>query len=189
MTRRSFGMVLCATALMSTAAIAQDGPPPDPYFRVFTLFIKGGASFYQADPSPLNQWGPSWGAGVGLSPAKWLTFEFAYEGSHHWPAANIGTTPGSLRTGVDALLKLTLPLEWFRPFVGAGYGVGWLNNTGVNTGAGSAFTQEVPVAGGIEFMAGPLVLGARFTYRFRFMNGNQALDGLGDVQATIGAAF
>ena len=201
MPRTSLPIILCVSLLAASVASAGEEAPPDPYFRVFTVFLKGGASFYTGDYATYTQWGPSWGAGFGLSPTKWLTFEVAYEGSHNQTQGAFFTQPdkpGLLRNGVDALLKLTLPLEWFRPFVGAGYGVSWLGATGSNTtGLGSAFLQEVPVAGGIEFMAGPVVIGARFTYRFLFSNGIVVQDpnlpnlhgGLGDVQLTLGGAF
>ena len=194
---------LCAALLVASASFADEAPPPaDPYFRVVTVFVKGGANFYPSTSDPLGeteffqQWGPAWGAGVGLSPTKWLTFEVAYEGSHRGLGGGAAFTfsplafNGLLRSGIDALVKLSLPLDWYRPFVGAGYGLGWVGVTPISgPPSATSFTQEVPIVGGAELIAGPLVLGARFTYRFRFMSGTQPLVGLGDLQATVGAAF
>jgi hypothetical protein len=98
---------------------------------------------------------------------------------------------------VSALIKLSLPLDWFHPFVGVGGGVAWFTPTGPGTSfLQGSFIGELPLAAGLEFWAGPLLLGARFTYHFLFNNHviqdpsrSQLVGGLGDVQLTGGVRF
>src|SRR5262249_28270240 len=141
--------------------------------RVFNLYLKGGAGRYTSGFAPYTSVGPTWGLGIGIQPVSFLGVEVGYEGAHQLTQGALfeflPSQPGILRSGVTGLLKLSLPLAWFRPFIGAGFGVSWLTPTGTgNDFVSSRFIEEVPLAAGLEFVTGPVAFGARFTYRFLF---------------------
>ncbi|MFN0062757.1 MAG: hypothetical protein ACKVPX_09590 [Myxococcaceae bacterium] len=165
------------------------------------LYLKGGAGRYTSGYAPYTAVGPTWGAGLLVQPMPFFGAEIGYEGGHHLTQGALfsllPTQPGILRSGATALLKLTAPIGWFRPFIGAGFGVSWLTPTGTGSDfLSSRFIQEVPLAGGLEFAAGGLFLGARFTYRFLF-NSNFIQDpsrsnisgALADIQGTVAYQF
>jgi hypothetical protein len=197
-TRRMMAVAALGALLWSGIAAAKSVGSDN---KLFGIYIKGGVGRYTSEYAPYTAYGPTYGAGIVIQPLSFLGIEIGYDGSHHMTQGSLFSLlpeqPGVLRNGASALLKLTAPLGWFRPFVGVGFGLSWVQATGNGSGfIADRFMQDVPLAGGLEFAAGPVVFGARFTYRFIF-NGDFIQDpcdtdvrgGLGDLQGTVAFRF
>jgi hypothetical protein len=158
------------------------------------VFLRGGAGNYTGEFGEGFEVGPTWGLTLNVQPLRFLGFELGYEG-----ARNTGKTVlfdfALMRHGASGLVKLSLPFELVKPFVGGGLGISHLSPSGDFEGAfGSDMVEEVPVAVGIEFNTGMLTAGARATYRLLLGKdlSEQAEDpegGFFDVALTLGARF
>jgi len=158
------------------------------------VFLRGGVGNYTGELGESFEVGPAWGVTLNVQPLRFLGFELGYDG-----ARNAGKTllleHALVRHGATGLIKLSLPFELVKPFVGGGLGISHLSASGDFEGAfGSDMVEEVPVALGIEFNTGRLTAGARATYRLLLGQdlSEQAEDpdgGFFDVTLTLGARF
>jgi hypothetical protein len=95
-----------------------------------------------------------------------VDMELGYEGSRN--SLEGGGNGALWRHNVGLLAKVGPVIEDFRPFVGAGFGVGLLNPDDEASGVLGNDTDvitEVPLAAGIEYKIGEVTAGARATYR------------------------
>jgi hypothetical protein len=183
-----WGFVL-ALGAAGTAAAQQE-----PQRGKVNVFLRGGVGNYTGELGENFEVGPSWGLTLNVQPLRFLGFELGYEG-----ARNTGKTVlfdhALVRHGATGLIKLSLPFELVRPFVGGGLGISRISASGDFEGAfGSDMVEEVPVALGIEFNTGRLTAGARATYRLLLgedfsEQAENPQGGFFDVTLTLGARF
>jgi hypothetical protein len=167
-------------ALLAAPVFAQEGLDPaiddDEPVNVFEegplddddigVVVRGGLTSYMGELGNATDMGAFLGVHVDMRPLTWGGVEFGYEGSAN--AFSGGYDNGSLwRHNVGALAKVGPEINAFRPFVGAGFGVSFLNPS--DEAVGLAYRNdvitEVPLAAGIDYRVGDILLGARATYR------------------------
>ncbi|GEN09342.1 Outer membrane protein beta-barrel domain-containing protein [Myxococcus fulvus] len=164
------------------------------------VFLKGGLGDYTGNLGDLTSTGPSWGLSLNVQPTTFLGFELGYEGSQNGinDVRILDDGPSIVRQGGSALVKLSPPmLTSVRPFVGAGFGLTYVDVRGTGGGFYDSDTmEEVPLAAGLEFNSGALTAGLRATYRVLiddagFANGavEDTDGGLFDASVTLGARF
>jgi hypothetical protein len=150
--------------------VFREGPVDDDDIGVV---VRGGLSSFTGALGGATDMGAFLGVHVDMRPLTWGGVEFGYEGSAN--SFSGGYDNGTLwRHNVGTLAKVGPELNGVRPFLGAGFGVSFLNPS--NEAEGFAYTNdtitEVPLAAGIDYRAGEdILLGVRATYRL--MGGEQ----------------
>jgi hypothetical protein len=159
-----------------------------------SVFLRGGAGNYTGDLGDDVKVGPSWGLTLALQPLRFLGFELGYEGARNTAKSALFDI-SLMRHGGSGLVKLSLPFEAVKPFVGVGLGISNISIGGDFQGVfESDVVEEVPVALGVEFNSGSLTAGARATYRLLLDENlsEQVEDpqgGFFDVALTLGLRF
>jgi hypothetical protein len=159
--------VLAAIALASVPAAAQLPGPNMSY-----LMAKGGATFPTAKPDLPTTTGtvradlnnrPVWEGAVGY----WSGF-FGGQLSAGYQKFTSG--PADVRgIPVTAMLQLRLPLEFVVPYVEGGLGAYFAQFQPAVSLADvkrDAVTLQSVVGGGLDFVFGPLILGAEYRYQW-----------------------
>jgi Outer membrane protein beta-barrel domain len=118
--------------------------------------------------------GPLLGIAAGAQVWQALGLEVGYEGQR-LPIDDtlVGDGEGIYRHNVGVLAKAG-PLidEKWRPFVGAGLGLSYINpSDGAETLYDNDIVQEVPLAAGVDYNFGSIFAGARATYRLMYGEG------------------
>ncbi|HYH98203.1 outer membrane beta-barrel protein [Hyalangium sp.] len=118
--------------------------------------------------------GPLLGIAAGAQVWPGLGVEMGYEGQR-LPIDDtlVGDGEGLWRHNLGVLAKAG-PLidEKWRPFVGAGLGLSYINpSDGADLVYDTDFVQEVPLAAGVDYDFGAISAGARATYRVLFGEG------------------
>lgn len=76
--------------------------------------------------------------------------------------------------------------EKWRPFVGAGFGLSYLNpSDGAENVYNNDLQTEIPVAAGLEYRLGSIIAGARATYSFLGSEGVVQAPGGGDEKGSL----
>ncbi|NTX01541.1 MULTISPECIES: outer membrane beta-barrel protein [Myxococcus] len=188
-----------ALALLATGTASAQERKPGKRGDV-NVFLKGGLGDYTGNLGDLTNTGPAWGLTLNVQPTTFIGFELGYEGSQNGidDIRLLDDGPSIVRQGGSALVKVSPPfLTAVRPFVGAGFGLSYVDVRGIGGGLYDSDTmEEVPLAAGVEFNSGALTAGVRATWRVLLDNGfaNDALDedtdgGLLDASVTLGARF
>ena len=143
--------------------------------------------------------GPLLGIAAGAQPWRALGIELGYEGQR-LPINDelVGDDEAVYRHNVGLMAKAgPLLNEKWRPFVGVGAGVSYLNVTdGADLYYRNDFVSEVPLAAGVDYRLGNLFAGARATYRLLYGEefANNAVSGTADgnlfnASITLGGRF
>ena len=119
--------------------------------------------------------GPLLGIAAGAQPWKALGIELGYEGQR-LPLTEdfVGDGEALYRHNVGLLAKAGPLLdEKWRPYVGAGVGLSYLNvSDGAEPFYDNDIVQEVPLAAGLDYnFGGAIFAGARATYRLMYGEG------------------
>ncbi|MFN0062731.1 MAG: hypothetical protein ACKVPX_09460 [Myxococcaceae bacterium] len=220
--RHIIGLVVLCAALPALAA--NKGPPPPemlpawdprndydeypwgvpddrrPRRLVSGIVLLGGAGDYTSTIGEYTVIGPTWGVVISMQPLRFLGVEVGYSGARNeldllrFPTLSRASV---WRNGANAMVKLGVPYDAIRPFVGAGFGLSVTSITGSpNDGLlTSDFLGEIPLCIGIEVNGRRFNAGVRATYRLLIDAGflpaaaNGAWGGPIDVQATLGVRF
>ena len=188
---RSTGLVALAGLFLG----AQAGAAEDSHRANVSVFLKGGIGDFTGDLGVLTISGPVWGLTVDVQPLKVLGIEIAYDGSRN--PLHVSTTGSGalLRNGGTAMLKLGPPLfDLIKPWAGAGLGATQVTVLGDQSALfNNSFTEEVPLALGLEFNTRSVTAGIRYTYRFLLSEdiatGFAAPGNFNDFSATLGGRF
>jgi opacity protein-like surface antigen len=143
--------------------------------------------------------GPLLGIAAGAQPWRMLGIEVGYEGQRLPIEAKVaGDGEALYRHNLGLLAKAGPRInERWRPFVGAGVGVSYLNVTdGADDIYDNDFVAEVPVAAGLDYTFGKIFAGARATYRLMYGEGfaddfsaGDANGNLFNASITLGGRF
>ncbi|MCP3142707.1 outer membrane beta-barrel protein [Pyxidicoccus xibeiensis] len=130
--------------------------------------VRVGLGGFTGDLGDQTGVGPLFGINAGAQPWSFIGIEAGYEGQRLPIDDNrVGDGEGIWRHNVGLLAKVG-PLidEKWRPFVGAGAGLSYLNPSDDAEGIyDSDFVSELPLAAGVDYRLGNLFAGARATYR------------------------
>lgn len=132
--------------------------------------------------------GPLLGIAAGAQPWKALGIELGYEGQR-LPITDeiVGDGEALYRHNVGLMAKAGPLLdEKWRPYVGAGVGVSYLNvSDGAEARYDNDIISEVPLAAGLDYnFGGAIFAGARATYRLMYGEG-YADDIAGDAEGSL----
>jgi hypothetical protein len=143
--------------------------------------------------------GPLLGISATAQPWDFIGVEAGYEGQRlSIDEALVGEGEGLWRHNVGLLAKVGPMIdEKWRPFVGAGAGLSYINpSEGAEGEFGNDLITEIPVAAGVDYRLGNLFAGARATYRIlgdeEFVEDAGAEDDKGSLfnaSITIGGRF
>lgn len=130
--------------------------------------VRAGLGGFTGDLSDDTGVGPLLGINAGAQPWRLLGIEAGYEGQRLPVDEDLAGEGESLwRHNVGLLAKVgpMLDQKW-RPFVGAGVGLSYLNpSEGAEGPFDNDFVTEVPLAAGVDYRLGNIFAGARATYR------------------------
>ncbi|XXF79438.1 acyloxyacyl hydrolase [Myxococcaceae bacterium GXIMD 01537] len=165
---------LAAALLASPALALEDAEPVEEAagredglgFEHLGLSLQGGISTYTGNLGSVTNLGAYLGVTADVQALRWLDLELGYEGSNNSLLG--GNQTGELwRNNVSTLAKVGPVLGDWRPFVGAGFGVSFIDPTSRAEALGfeSDFVTEVPLTAGLDLQMGKVMLGARATYR------------------------
>ncbi|HZI13431.1 MAG TPA: outer membrane beta-barrel protein [Myxococcus sp.] len=142
--------------------------------------------------------GPLLGINAGAQVYPFIGIEAGYEGQRLPIDADVaGNGEGIWRHNVGLLAKVgpTINEKW-RPFVGTGAGLSYLNpSEGAEGEFENDFVTEIPVAAGVDYRLGNIFAGARATYRvlggeeFVDDGGNDDKGSLFNASITVGGRF
>jgi hypothetical protein len=135
-------------------------------FDTLGVAVRGGLSSYTGSLGGTTNAGAFLGVQADVQAMRWAGVEFGYEGSFNNLVG--GNESGSLwRHNVGALAKVGPVINSVRPFVGAGFGVSYIDPTREATSLGydEDVITEVPLAAGVDYQVGDLMVGARATFR------------------------
>lgn len=164
-----------------------------------------GIGNFLGDLDEVTQLGPTWQVVASGQEYRLIGVEVGYEGGRNsLEDGRLDDSAAVWRHGVGALVKVGPLIEpqersfSFRPFVGTGVGVGFINP---NDEAESLYSNdvlaEIPVAAGLELQRNNLVAGIRASYDFllseEFAETALGVDdsegGFASAQVTIGGRF
>jgi hypothetical protein len=194
--RSSAALMLSVVLLFAAPSQAQQYR----HNRISTLLLKFGGGNYTGDLGNYTAIGPTYGVALNMQPLPYLGFEIGYDGSRNelqtlrFPALRQATF---WRNGGSAMVKLCVPYEPLRPFVGAGFGLGFTSVTGSSNGGQfvNDLFGELPMMAGLEVNAEYFTAGVRVTYHVLLDEGfvqtsaGAVHGGLLDLQATLGVRF
>ncbi len=177
MRRSIVGGVATAALGMAGQAFAVEAQQVGERLRVEERPLVGidarvGLGNFTGDLGRNTRVGPLFGINASAYPWTHGGIEVGYEGQR-LPIRDERLRDGGRGEGVwrnnATLLAKAGPLidEKWRPFVGAGVGLSYLNpSDGADAYYNNDWQTELPVAAGLDFRFGNLVAGARATYRF-----------------------
>ncbi|HVG59719.1 MAG TPA: hypothetical protein VNA24_14275 [Hyalangium sp.] len=132
------------------------------------LDVRFGFSSMTGDLAADTGTAPLLGIAATAQPWPLVGIELGYEGSR-FPIDDVlvGEGEGLWRHNVGLLAKAgPLVAEHWRPFIGAGAGLSYINpSEGAEFLYDDDLTEEIPLAAGLEFNVGAITAGARATYR------------------------
>lgn len=134
-------------------------------FNDTAVSLRGGLSSYTGELGAVSNAGAFLGVQADVLSRRWIGGELAYEGSYNNLAG--GNKTGSLlRHDVSAMALVGPLVNGLHPYVGAGFGVTFINPSSEAESIGyfSDTLTEVPLAAGADYQLGGVVLGARATY-------------------------
>ena len=113
--------------------------------------------------------GPAWGARVGVELFQWIAVEGRYAGMYNSAAASVSHGGGFLTSGMEAVLRLTLPLPFVHPYVFGGVGYYDVSFRGsAESELHSSSQPGIPLGFGVDVpMTYHLSLGFEATYHFQ----------------------
>jgi len=168
--------VAALLALLAAPALAQDDDPgimadelrerQGTGFDNMGVVVRGGLSTYTGSLGGASNAGAFLGVQADVQALRWVGVELGYEGSFNNLVG--GNESGSLwRHNVGTLAKVGPLINAVRPFVGAGFGVSYIDPTqeAQSIGYDDDVVTEVPIAAGVDYQIGDLMVGARATYR------------------------
>jgi len=163
------------------------------------LDVRAGIGSMTGDLAGNTGTAPLLGIAATAQPVPLFGVEASYDGGRYpIDDALVGDGEGIWRHNVSLLFKAgPLLAQHWRPFVGAGGGLSIINpSQGAEFLYDNDFTEEIPMAAGVEFKAGALTAGARATYRVMlgesFADDASAGSGNGDLfdaSLTVGGRF
>ncbi|NTX56897.1 outer membrane beta-barrel protein [Myxococcus sp. CA039A] len=177
--------VLLATLGWAAPSLAKDPQvrkqqQPAPFFGAPGLTVRGGVTAYTGDLGTETDVGTFLGlqADAQLLPAVGL--ELGYEGSANGFADIDNATLWRHNLGALAKVGPTIRENW-KPFLGAGVGVSYLDATSEANARqfDDTFLAEVPLTAGVEYRYNGVTAGARATYRV-FAGGGDFAPGADD---------
>jgi opacity protein-like surface antigen len=144
--------------------------------------------------------GPLLGITAGAQPWSALGIEAGYEGQRlPLDDARVADGEAMYRHNVGLMAKVgPLLNDKYRPYVGAGVGLSYLNATdGADDLYRNDFVREVPLAAGLDYKLGNFYAGARASYRLMFgeefadaaLMGQDPEGNLLNVGVTLGGRF
>ncbi|MCP3104815.1 hypothetical protein LZ198_38715 [Myxococcus sp. K15C18031901] len=161
---------ILATTLWAVPSLAQDVPrkrqQPAPDFGAPGLTVRSGLSLYTGNLGAQTGLGTFFALQADAQVLKALGVEAGYEGS----ANGFADIPNATlwRHNVSAVAKLgpTVRERW-KPFLGAGVGVSFLDPTAEanRDGFDDTFIAEFPLTAGLEYRYNGVTAGARATFR------------------------
>jgi hypothetical protein len=132
------------------------------------LDVRVGLGSMTGDLAENTGTGPLLGISATAQPLPLVGVEVGYEGQR-FPIDDtlVGDGEGIYRHNLGLLAKAgPLLAEHWRPFVGAGVGLSYINpSEGAEFLYDNDLTEEVPLAAGLEYKLGAITAGARATYR------------------------
>jgi opacity protein-like surface antigen len=143
----------------------------DPEETKVGLDVRLGLGAMTGDLADQTGTGPLLGITAGAQPWRALGIELGYEGQRlPLDSTFVGEGEAVYRHNVGLLAKAGPRInERWRPFVGAGVGLSYLNVTdGADDVYSNDFTREVPLAAGLDYNFGNIFAGARATYRLMY---------------------
>ncbi len=204
--RSVMGSLAAAAVLLAGPALAIEAQRVDEALNFDAertkvgLDVRVGLGGLTGDLGEQTGTGPMLGVAAGAQPWRALGIEMGYEGQR-LPINDtlVGDGEAMYRHNVGLLAKAG-PLidEKWRPFVGAGVGVSYLNATdGAEFLYDNDFISEVPLAAGLDYNFGAIFAGARATYRLMYGEefadqataGGEANGNLFNASITIGGRF
>jgi opacity protein-like surface antigen len=172
------------------------------------LDVRLGAGSFTGELADRTGTGPLLGIAAGAQPWRNLGIELGYEGQRlpiEDPRIGEGEAMWRHNASLMAMAGPLLVNDRLRPYVGAGFGLSYLNASdgATDTGlyANNDFTSEVPLAAGLDYRFGEkknIFAGARATYRLvygeEFVDsattvGEDAKGNLLNFSATVGGRF
>ncbi len=171
------------------------------------LDVQAGLGSFTGDLGDRTGVGPLLGIAAGAQPWRFLGIELGYEGQRlpiEDPRIQDGEAMWRHNASLMAKAGPLLIEDRLRPFVGAGFGLSYLNASDGASATGlyanNDFTREVPLAAGVDYRFGAqknIFAGARATYRLVY--GEEFVDaatGVGQAEgnllnfsATVGGRF
>ncbi|MFP2908937.1 outer membrane beta-barrel protein [Pyxidicoccus sp. 3LFB2] len=152
------------------------------------LNVSLGLGGFTGDLAETTQVGPLLGIDATAEILPFVGIEAGYEGQRLAIDDNrVGDGEGIWRHNGGLLAKVgpTLDEKW-RPFVGAGAGLSYLNvSDGAEGVYDNDFQTEVPLAAGVDYRFGNIFAGARATYTF--LGGEEVVEapGGGDEKGSL----
>jgi hypothetical protein len=175
----------------------------DPAATKVGLDARVGLGAMTGDLGDLTAPGPLLGVAAGAQLSEVLGIEAGYE-AQRLPIEDdrVGTEQAMYRHNLGLFAKAgpLLMDDKLRPYVGAGFGLSYLNVTDGADDTGlysNDMVREVPVAAGLDYQLGSVFAGARASYRMMFGEefANDALAGddtegdLINFSLTVGGRF
>lgn len=134
-------------------------------FNDTAVSLRGGLLSYTGQLGAVSNPGGFLGVQADVLSRRWVGGELAYEGAYNNLSG--GHQTGSLwRHNVSALALVGPLVNGLHPYVGAGFGVSFIdpNRQAESLGYTSDTLTEVPLAAGADYQLGHVLLGARATY-------------------------
>ncbi|MBU8896010.1 hypothetical protein DRW03_05290 [Corallococcus sp. H22C18031201] len=167
--------LVAGTCAMASPALAADATQVAKAFDFHARHVevgfdvRMGIGSFTGDLGKRTDVGPTFGINALAQPWSLVGVELGYEGQRlpiddsRVPAdASLWRHNGTLLGKFGPLLKR----NW-RPFIGAGFGVSYLNPSDDTRGVYSTDVQtEFPLAAGVDYRVGHIFAGVRATYRF-----------------------
>ena len=161
-----------------------------------TKLAEGGPFGFDTSVGSVTSAGPFYGLRAGVDVLSWLGFEGRYVGAYI-PGSGSVTTGGNVgyaMNGGEAVLRLTIPFPFVRPYIFGGMGVYDLALVGSSAAQAASTLQSsgqwgVPVGAGLELMLSwhvTFALEAAFRYLYgEVFSTNDKIDG-GDLSSLTG---
>ncbi len=152
--------------------------------------VRAGLGGFTGDLADDTGVGPLLGINAGAQPWRLIGIEAGYEGQRiPVDEALAGDGEGIWRHNVGLLAKVGPLLdEKWRPFVGAGAGLSYLNpSEGAEGAFENDFVTELPLAAGVDYRLGNIFAGARATYRV--LGGEEFVETPGNADDEKGSLF
>jgi hypothetical protein len=149
---------------------------------------EGGPFAFGSGTGSVTQPGPAWGLRLGVDVLSWLGFEGRYIGAYS--SGNLPENVGFLMTGGEAVVRLTLPTPYVRPYIFGGIGVYDFALLGSNAAVAASMLNSstqpgVPMGLGVELMLSWHVsFAVEATYRFQIGESFSRNDTIGGADLT-----
>ena len=142
---------------------------------------EGGPFGFNSGTGTVTQWGPNWGLRLGVDFLSWLGLEGRYEGAY-LSGNSRAPDVAYLMNGGEAVVRLTIPTPFVRPYFFGGigyYSVDLLGSSAAQTfsGLNSWRGAGIPMGVGLDIpLSWHVSLAAEATFRFFLKESFSALD-------------